>query len=224
MRRSHGIVTYDPARRSYLIGEIVGDYRFDPSIDDLDPNVRGVDWKGEVSRDLLSVAARNSLGSISTLFVVSPDAASELEEALKTHRPSSDSDIGDAKPTEDDLFRDIQERAVEFVKDRVTHLAWDELQELVAGLLRAMGYKTRVSPAGPDRGKDIIASPDGFRFEPPRIVVEVKHRPQTAMGSQEIRSFLGGRHVNDKVLYVSTGASPRRPRMRPSVPTSPSRS
>jgi restriction system protein len=48
------------------------------------------------------------------------------------------------------------------------------MQELVAGVLRAMGYKTRVSPAGPDRGRDIIASPDGFGFQPPRIVVEVK--------------------------------------------------
>jgi predicted Mrr-cat superfamily restriction endonuclease len=44
------------------------------------------------------------------------------------------------------------------------------MQELVAGILRAMGYKTLVSPAGADRGKDIIASPDGFGFEPPRIV------------------------------------------------------
>lgn len=79
------------------------------------------------------------------------------------------------------------------------------MQELVAGLLRAMGYKTRISPAGSDRGKDIIASPDGFGFEQPRIVVEVKHRPNTAMVSQELRSFLGGRHKNDKGLYVSTG-------------------
>ena len=78
------------------------------------------------------------------------------------------------------------------------------MQELVAGLLRAMGYKTRISPAGPDKGKDIVASPDGFGFESPRIVVEVKHR-SSAMGSAEIRSFLGGRHKDDKGLYVSTG-------------------
>ena len=66
------------------------------------------------------------------------------------------------------------------------------------------GYKTRISPQGSDRGKDIIASPDGFGFEPPRIVVEVKHRKE-AMGAPEIRSFLGGRHKDDKGLYVSTG-------------------
>jgi len=39
-----------------------------------------------------------------------------------------------------------------------------------------------------------IASQDGFGFENPRIVVEVKHRSKTAMGAQEIRIFLGGRH------------------------------
>lgn len=79
-----------------------------------------------------------------------------------------------------------------------------EMQELVAGILRAMGYKTRVSPSGSDRGKDIVASRDGLGFEDPRIVVEVKHRNAT-MGSQEIRGFLGGRHESDKGLYVSTG-------------------
>lgn len=102
------------------------------------------------------------------------------------------------------LAEDMQAKALEFIKDRAAKLDWDQMQRLVAGLLRAMGYKTQISPAGPDRGKDIVASPDGFGFESPRIVVEVKHR-KGAMGSQEIRSFLGGRHKDDKGLYVSTG-------------------
>jgi restriction system protein len=97
-----------------------------------------------------------------------------------------------------------QTRPIEFTKDRVSALGWSQMQDLVAGLLRALGYKTRVSPAGPDRGKDIAASPDGFGFESPRIVVEVKHR-QGSMGAPDIRSFLGGRHPRDKELYVSTG-------------------
>jgi restriction system protein len=82
-------------------------------------------------------------------------------------------------------------------------LDWDEMQEIVAGVLREMGYKTRVSPLGPDRGKDIEASPDGLMLIEPRILVEVKHR-NGQMGSKEICSFhsvLRGR----KGLYVSTG-------------------
>ena len=55
-----------------------------------------------------------------------------------------------------------------------------------------------------NRGVDIIASKDGFGFEPPRIVVEVKHRAGS-IGAEQIRSFLGGRHKDDKGLYVSLG-------------------
>jgi restriction system protein len=103
-----------------------------------------------------------------------------------------------------DVLKDVQARSLEFIKDRLSKLSWDQMQSLVAGLLRAMGYKTRISPAGPDRGKDIVASPDGFGFESPKIVVEVKHR-KGQMSANEIRSFLGGRHKDDKGLYVSTG-------------------
>jgi restriction system protein len=80
-----------------------------------------------------------------------------------------------------------------------------ELQELVAGILRAMGYKTRVSPPGADRGVDIFASPDGLGLEEPRIFVEVKHRLKSTMGSTDLRSFIGGRKPADRCLYVSTG-------------------
>jgi restriction system protein len=74
-----------------------------------------------------------------------------------------------------------------------------------------MGYKTLVARKGADRGADIIASPDGLGFENPRIVVEVKHR-DGPMGSQQLRSFLGGRHKDDRGLYVSTGGFSREAR------------
>jgi len=207
------IVTYNPSRRVYLVGTASGPYRFDPLIDKEDPNLRPVTWDGEVSRDLLSIASKNSLGSISTLFLVPEHAVKDLERALETQKPAVEavSTAGESSMASDEsevqeatLIEDVQARATEFIKDKISALDWRQMQELVGGLLRAMGYKTRISPDGPDRGKDIVASPDGFGFEAPRIVVEVKHRT-AAMGSQEIRSFLGGRHPGDKGLYVSTG-------------------
>lgn len=204
MKAGDRVVTYDPGRRVYLVGEVTGDYRFDLSIDRGAPNVRPVKWQGEVSRDLLSVRSRNSLGAISTLFQVSGDVIEDLLRALTSHQPALPDTKAAVEIAEEDVFKNIQEKAVEFTKDRVHALDWSDVQELVAGLLRAMGYKTRVSQAGADRGKDIVASPDGFGFEAPRIVVEVKHR-QGAIGSHAIRSFLGGRHPQDKGLYVSTG-------------------
>ena len=200
------VVTYDPPTRVYLIGTITSDCIYDEKRVPGDPFTRTVDWRGEVPRDNLSVAAKNSLGAIATLFRVPKDVAEELERALGgERRPPEIAVPTDEAVDERALLEDVHARALEFIKDRVIRLNWNDMQHLVAGLLRAMGYKTQVSPAGPDRGRDIVASPDGFGFENPRIVVEVKHRTGSPMGSQEIRSFLGGRHANDKGLYVSTG-------------------
>ncbi len=206
------VVTYDPGRRVYLIGTIAGPYRSADIVNPEYPNVLPVEWEAtEVSRDLLSVASKNSLGAISTLFLVPSHAQQDLERALRSGEPAHidigpEPEFGDGNGDLDEgtLIDDVQARATEFIKDRINKLDWAEMQELVAGLLRAMGYKALVSPPGPDRGKDIVASPDGFGFESPRIVVEVKHRGG-AMGASDIRSFLGGRHPSDKGLYVSTG-------------------
>lgn len=207
IRAGDKVVTYDPSRRIYHVGKIEGPPRYEPSLFDELPRVRDVQWQGEVLRDVISTATKNTLGSISTLFLLSEEAAAEIEARLSgkasTKVVESESEA-EADVTED-IARDLRARSREFIKDKITRLDWQEMQELVAGLLRAMGYKTRISPTGPDRGKDIIASPDGFGFEQPRIIVEVKHRPKEAMGAPEIRSFLGGRHTNDKGLYVSTG-------------------
>jgi restriction system protein len=159
-----------------------------------------------VSRDDLSTAAKGRLGAILTLFKVAPETAAELSDL--SAGGASPSRLADAEElvttTATDPFAELEGQAIERIKDRILALDWEDMQELVAALLRALGYRTIVSPAGSDRGKDIIASKDGFGFERPRIVVEVKHR-KGAMGAQEIRSFLGGRHTDDRGLYVSTG-------------------
>lgn len=203
------VMTYDPSKRVYHIGHVTGDYTFDGKALDATAHRRKVSWEAQIDRDRLSVPTKNSLGSTLSVFEVS-DAAEQEINLLLSGKPAkvehaeayaSSEVVSDTK----DLLEDLKSKAKEFTKDRLIGLDWDEMQELVAGALRAMGYKTRVSPYGSDRGKDIVASPDGLGLEQPRIVVEVKHRPNQQMGSQEIRSFLGGRHKDDKGLYVSTG-------------------
>lgn len=209
------VMTYDPRDRLYHIGVVTGGARYAPDEIELLPVQRSVEWQSSVSRDKLSDAARGRLGAILTLFKVAPSAIQELrrlEREVDDNRPVvhdivTDSDAVDPEEAADP-FEGLADQAVERVKDRLLALSWDDMQEIVASLLRALGYRTSVSPAGPDRGKDIIASRDGFGFERPRIVVEVKHR-RGQMGSQEIRSFLGGRHPDDRGLYVSTGGFTR---------------
>ena len=201
------IVTYDPSRRVYAVGEAVQKYAFDPTALSADyPHVRHVKWLGDVPRDALSPASKNSLGSGLTLFEVPAAAAAEIVSALKGQSNTGEVTASIEKEISQfaDVFKDIENRSFEFIKDRVDALDWDEMQELIAGILRALGYKTRVAKPGPDRGADIVASPDGLGFENPRILVEVKHRIGP-MSAKDVRSFLGGRHKDDRGLYVSTG-------------------
>jgi len=198
------VVTYSPTTRKYLIGTVTGKplYFRDRSNISMDIS-RPVDWSAtEVDRDNLSIATRNTLGSIMTVFKL-PDSATQEVQAASLGKPMTPQQSGEEPDVEDPL-RNVEALAFERIKDQVSQLDWEDMQELVAGILRAMNYKTQVSPPGSDLGRDILASPDGFGFEQPRIVVEVKHRKES-MGSQDIRSFLGGRHKDDRGLYVSTG-------------------
>ena len=196
------VMTYNPSERTYSIGEIESDYRFDEKISEYF-HVREIKWIGKVRRDDLSTSTKNTLGATLTIFEIPKQAREELFSLLEGKPSKIIEEAGDEEALE--IIRDdFIAKSHEFIKDKVLSLNWEEMQELVAGILRAMGYKTRISPKGADRGKDIIASPDGLGLENPKIVVEVKHR-QGSMGSQEVRSFLGGLRPSDKGLYVSTG-------------------
>lgn len=213
------VITYDPERRRYLVGTLTSGYEWQPQLVENKPNVRHVKWTHQVARDVLSTGARNGLGAIQTLFKLSEDVAAELRRhqvsldaplpeaparGLPPPSPAEDEEEGEAR-TEAELRAEVEQKADAFVEDAISRLDWEQMQELVAGILRAMGYRTTVSPRGADRGVDIFASPDGLGLQDPRIFVEVKHRTGSAMSSKEIRAFLGGRKPGDKCLYVSTG-------------------
>jgi restriction system protein len=201
------VLVYEPQSRLYHRGRISGAPAFIPGLVEDLAITRSVDWTDAVSRDDLSIGTKNSLGAILTVFKVPNRSESEIDQRLGGVVEATIT-VSEAGDTDADPFIGIEELALERVKDRLSALSWEDMQEIVASLLRALGYRTQVSPAGPDRGKDIIASKDGFGFERPRIVVEVKHR-KGQMGAQEIRSFLGGRHADDRGLYVSTGGFTR---------------
>lgn len=82
-----------------------------------------------------------------------------------------------------------------------------EFQDLVAALLRAMGFHTPfVAPKGKDGGVDIVAYKDPLGAEAPRIKVQVKHRPDTKCNPQTVRELLGILRKEGEVgLIVSSG-------------------
>lgn len=204
------IATYDADRRLYAIGIVESTPRYDASLISDMPYVRTVRWDRRVARDLVSVETRNTLGAIQSIFRISADGSAELRRlavplAAPVETEPTKPAATDKDKALDDLRAEVIEKAAQFIEDMLAALDPYQMQDFVAGLLRAMGYKTRVSPKGSDRGVDIFASPDGLGLEEPRIFVEIKHRRGTQMGAPEVRSFVGGRKPADRCLYVSTG-------------------
>ena len=81
-----------------------------------------------------------------------------------------------------------------------------EFQDMVAALLRAMEYHTPfIAPKGKDGGIDIIAYLDPLGAKTPRIKVQVKHKPETAIGASEVRALSGVLKAGDIALFVTSG-------------------
>jgi restriction system protein len=105
--------------------------------------------------------------------------------------------------TFDKAYNDANSEIEEFIRRRGPY----EFQDLVAALLRGMGYHTPfVAPKGRDGGIDIQAYSDPLGTIAPRIITQVKQRPDTKASVQEIRELAGLlRREGDVGLFVSTG-------------------
>jgi restriction system protein len=197
------VLTYDKASRELLIGLLVGPCEYVPDVfSGQYPYVRRVDWLKRISRDKFSAPARNSLGSILTVFLLD-DHLAEIHSIATAGESTPPGDV--VTDVEAPRFYDeTQAKADELIADLISRLDPYDFQDLVAGVLQAMGFRAVSSPAGRDGGVDIVAHPDAFGFQRPRIKVQVKHRKGTASGP-EMRSFLGTLRDGDSGLYVSTG-------------------
>lgn len=95
---------------------------------------------------------------------------------------------------------DIVEATRDFVlKELSKQLKGYALEEFVAELLRAMGYRCTVSPQGGDSGIDITAYKDEL---PPRILVQVKSQDSDIKEST-IQSLKGAMREGDYGLFVT---------------------
>jgi restriction system protein len=114
-------------------------------------------------------------------------------------------------PTEADVeeaseitFEQAEEQAWSEVEQYLRGINPYEFQELVASLLRAMGYHIAwVSPPGKDGGIDVLAWGDPLGTRPPRIKVQVRRVGQnvTVDGLRSFMALLGEDEVG---IFVTT--------------------
>lgn len=178
------------------------------------PRVRTVRWTHQVLRDALSVDTRNGLGSIATFFRASQDTSDELwAKAVPLDAAGAEAPPplavkviqDDAGQTAETILREeVREKAEQFIEDRIASLDWQQMQELVAGILGRWGTTRLLQPTVPTEVSTFLPRLTGSACRSPRIFVEVKHR-SGAMGADALRSFLGGRRAGDRCLHVSAG-------------------
>ncbi|MFK8265269.1 restriction endonuclease [Capnocytophaga cynodegmi] len=105
------------------------------------------------------------------------------------------------------LLEQYEIQAIEGIREYVIGKNPYEFQDLVAILLKAMGYYiAHIAPKGRDGGIDIIAYTDPLGVNSPRIVVQVKHRPEAKISSDDIQRLAGTmKRSSDVGIFVTSG-------------------
>lgn len=122
-------------------------------------------------------------------------------------------DIPEEEPNDETAEKDntmnldlLESDAREGIRQFIVSKSPYEFQDMVAALLRAMDYHTPfIAPKGKDGGIDIIAYLDPLGAKTPRIKVQVKHKPETAIGASEVRALSGVLKAGDIALFVTSG-------------------
>ena len=183
--------------RMINIGEITGDYEFVPDAHEY-VQQRNVMWLKHIPRTSFSQGALYEIGSALSFFAVknyADEFLSALDKGFKKHAASNDED-----DTVGATAEDIIESTKDFIlKELSRNLKGYALEEFVADLLRAMGYRTTVSPQGGDSGIDITAYKDEL---PPRILVQVKSQ-DSDIKETTVLSLKGAMREGDYGLFVT---------------------
>ncbi|GJG87330.1 hypothetical protein tb265_25110 [Gemmatimonadetes bacterium T265] len=102
-------------------------------------------------------------------------------------------------------FEQADEQAWSEIERHLETMDPYDFQDLVAALLKAMGYHIAwIAPKGKDGGVDIVAFNDPLGTRPPRIKVQVK-RQQQKVDVNGLRSFLAVLAADDAGIFVNTG-------------------
>lgn len=121
--------------------------------------------------------------------------------------PSTESEIEDVTSSKaaSITFETAEEQAWTEIEHYLHVMQPYEFQDLVADLLRAMGFHISwVAPPGKDGGIDIVAHTDPLGTRPPRIKVQVK-RKQDSVDVAGLRSFMALLGDDDVGLFVTLG-------------------
>ena len=191
------VVFPSKSNREVNIGTVEGNYVYDPSQMEY-VQTRKVKWLKHLPRMSFSQGALYEIGSAMSFFMVknyADEFMAALDKGFKKSSAAADED-----ETVGATAEDIIESTKDFIlKELSRQLKGYDLEQFVADLLRAMGYRTTVSPQGGDSGIDITAYKDEL---PPRILVQVKSQ-DSDIKETTIQSLKGAMREGDYGLFVT---------------------
>ena len=153
--------------RQINIGAVESDYIYNPDATEY-VQQRKVKWLKHLPRTAFSQGALYEVGSAMSFFSVknyADEYLNSLNKSFKKAVPEDDESVG---ATADDIIEATKDYILKVLSKNVKGY---DLEEFVADLLSAMGYRTSLSAHGGDSGIDITAYKDEL---PPRILVQVK--------------------------------------------------
>lgn len=166
--------------RQIHLGKVEGPYRYDPKIAPKYFNVRDVRWLKALPRSHFTQGALYEIGSALSLFQIK-NYADEFYAAMEGKAEPEPVKEDESVPA---VVGEIEENTQAWVIGRLAQeTKGHPFAHFVAHLLNVMGYRTRVSPEGPDGGVDIVAHKDELGFEPPIIKVQCKSSEGTVRGN-----------------------------------------
>ena len=132
-----------------------------------------------------------------------------LYRAWKADQPD-DLNTGTDEESDSATLEEAEETAWAEIRAYLAEMNPYDFQELVAGLLKGMGYHVSwISPPGPDKGIDIVAHTDPLGVEGPRIKAQVKRTPESKANAETLRAFMSTLGENDVGLFVASGGFTR---------------
>jgi len=201
MKIGDWVVVPSKSSPTIAIGEIVGDYSYDKVGHGLYRHYRKVKWLNtSIPRSAFDQDILYSFGAFLTVCEIKRHDAESRVRAMKdagwkaANKPSnSQVKVAPTKDDEGDItdLVDLEQLSNDLIAKLVIQkFKGHGMARLVEAILQAQGLTTYRSPAGPDKGVDILVSGGSFGFDHPRICVQVKSG-DTPVDRPEFQQLLG---------------------------------
>jgi restriction system protein len=164
------------------VAKVKSKYIFCSNGDDPFFHYRNVEWiVQDVPRSNFDQDLLYSFGAFMTVCQVKRNEAEQRVHNMAKNdwKQSSPITAVSKKSDEEEVESEGLEDLAQAARDQIAKLiiarfAGHGMARLVDAVLRARGYTTYLSPAGPDKGIDILAAPEPMGFGDPRVCVQVK--------------------------------------------------